>query len=182
MKIPAKVDTSDFNRGLDRLRKSFSVEEVMSATRLVCEQILAESVDAPVPVNNGMLKGSATCQQTGPTEYSFGFNQVYAEFQDQPDRTGEVVVRPGPSKKFLYIPLTDRGEKDHYYGNNPKDEGLERGVDYVLAKEAHIKIKAYGSDKGPNHYFSGTWKRWTVEKVERAIGMVLRARFGRIEK
>jgi hypothetical protein len=179
---PARIDASDFKRGIDSLKQKFSPEDVMSATRLVCEQILSEAVESPVPSDTGLLENSATVTRTSQTEWSFGFNSTYAAFQDQPNVTGTgtvtVVPNPASGKKFLYVPISSRGRKDHYYGNNPKDEGLVRGVDYVLKRFVQIQIKSYGSSLGPNHYFSGTWRRWPATRVEEAIGKVLAARFG----
>ena len=61
-------------------------------------------------------------------------------------------------KKILYIPISTKGRL-HRRGNNPLDEGLERGKDFILAPRAVIPVKPYGSAVGPNHFFSETVSR-----------------------
>lgn len=152
-----EVDTKDLEKGLRKMAEAFGGESAVKEMDLVAEELLRRSIDSPVPSDTRNLANSAsTFVSKSRKEITFGFNSKYAAFQDAPNRTAPYVIRP-VRKKILYIPISQKG-KLHRAGNNPKLEGLKRGVDYVLAKKAVIPIKSYGSVKGPNHYFSQTFR------------------------
>jgi hypothetical protein len=169
------IDLKGLKNKLGELKQRLTPETVLPQLKALGQAILADAVNSPVPVDAGLLMNSATMEQTGPAEITIGFNKVYSAFQDQGSKTGVATVRP-KRKKWLFIPLTAAAEKNHRPGGNPKEEGLIFGgffntvgpgpssgaptSDYVLAKKALIKINPYGSDLGPNHYFSQTWKNW----------------------
>lgn len=149
------VNTLELEKGVKKLTKVFGSDAVVKDLDLIAEELLRRSIDSPIPSDQRNLANSAaTFVDKRRKEVSFGFNRSYAAFQDAPGRTTPYIIRP-KRKKILYIPLTQKGRL-HRRGNNPKDEGLVRGKDYFLAKKVTIKIKAYGSAKGPNHYFSQT--------------------------
>lgn len=171
-----EIDTTGIEKGLTELMKRFGSKQVVNQMEVIADELLSRAEDSPIPSDTRQLALSATVHADDrKKEVVFGFNKVYAAFQDQPGRTGVVVIKPR-RKKFLYVPLNQRGRK-HRLGNKPSDEGLTWGVDYVLKKEVRIKIKGYGSALGPNHYFSETIKRnvnWALEalakRLERLMG------------
>lgn len=155
---PTELDMRGFERGLRDLAKRFDPRAITFELELVADELLRRAIDSPIPRDQGNLERSATVNRNVQRkEVVFGFNRVYAAFQDQPGRSGIVTVKPR-RKKMLYIPISQRGRM-HRYGNNPNNEGLIWGVDYVLKKSVDIRIKPYGSALGPNHYFSETLKK-----------------------
>lgn len=182
VKSKASVSLVEFRAGIIRLRAAVSTEALMADAGTVVDMILGDARNSPVPTRTGMLRESSNRDRVDERTWRFGFNKIYATFQDQPvQKDGVVVVKP-VRKKWLYIPLTAAARK-HIPGANPLKEGLTFGGfvhrvgpgpssgtpdhDYVLAKESHIRIKKYGSDRGPNHYFSETFRKWAAK--DRAV-------------
>lgn len=165
------VDTGAVEAALLRAAERLSQPALTRLAVPIAHQMIEFAVDSPIPRASGLLADSSVVDaQPDRGVVEFGFNEVYAAFQDQPGKTGFVVVRPRV-KKALYIPISRKGEK-HRAGANPRTEGLEWGVDYVLRKEVKIPIKPYGSEKGPNHYLSETVRRktkWFYETLARDV-------------
>lgn len=195
MSRTAVIDLKGLRSRFSAIRERITPDAVMAQLRALGQAILTDAVNSPSPVDSGELMRSAVVEQTSVNEITIGFNKEYAAFQDQGSKTGIATVRP-KRKKWLFIPLTARAEKDHRPGGNPKEEGLIFGgfcntvgpagaakgppdADYVLAKKALIKIKPYGSDLGPNHYFSQTWKLWVQRgKIKAGLVALLASMFG----
>lgn len=173
------VDTRSFEAGIKRLGKLFSKESVVQELELVADELINLAKDSPIPMDTpegGLASSDTVNVYRNKGEVEFGFNKPHAAFQDQPGRSGTVIVRPRV-KKILFIPLTRKAKRTHQRGRNPNDEGLIRGKDYVLARIAKIPIKAYGSELGPNHYFSETLRRnkdWALETLATLLEEKLR--------
>jgi len=182
-----------FRPGVDRLQKILG-EDTLADMELVAEALLKKSIDSPIPSDTRALANSATSNVVkSRNTVIFGFNRVYAAFQDAPGRTTPWVIKPR-RKLWLFVPLTQAGRK-HRLGANPKNEGLVFGgffkrvggkkgrrngnipADYILAKQVIVPIKPYGSPIGPNHYFSETLKRngdWALERLSKMISRRLK--------
>ncbi|UCG53553.1 MAG: hypothetical protein JSW58_08345 [Candidatus Latescibacterota bacterium] len=179
----AEVDTSKFSKRLSKLAKKLTDKTgVLDDMEFLADELLARAENSPVPSDTRELaRSAATVRNDDRKEVVFGFNKVYAAFQDQPEKkSGTIVIKPR-RKKILYIPLTSKGRRYHMYGRDPNLEGLVYGRDYILLKEVRIPIKAYGSELGPNHYFSETIKRninFVFETLAKMIGRRLKAQEG----
>lgn len=170
-----EIDMSDFEKKLKELAKKFGGRALLNELEFIADELLGRAIDSPIPSDTRQLELSATVQMNASKkEALFGFNKVYAAFQDQPGRSGQVVIKPR-RKRVLYVPISQKGRK-HRLGNRPQDEGLNWGVDYVLKKEVRIRIKPYGSALGPNHYFSETLKRninWALEALAKRLARLM---------
>ena len=156
MSVSVNVDLSEFNKSMQALSKKFANKGplIKEALTFTAEWVLGEAQKV-VPKDQGTLARSATVEQIS-NGVEFGFNTRYAAAQD----LGFPSMRLRPKrKKWLYVPISDRGRRYHTYGRNPADEGLKYGTDYVLKKYVDIRNKPYGFDKGPNKYFSGTLEK-----------------------
>lgn len=186
--MTVSVDTKKLEAGLKKLTKTFSPEVVLDEMELVAEALLKKAIDSPIPSDTRFLANSATSiVEKNRKAVVFGFNRVYAAFQDAPGRSSPYIIKPR-KKKWLYVPLTQAGRR-HRLGANPQSEGLTfggfvrrvkgtggggggGGADYILAKEVVVPIKPYGSAIGPNHYFSETLKRnvnWSLEAISKRL-------------
>lgn len=174
--IVAEIQDETLRAGLKELSRSFSPEFLVDDVELVAEEVLRRAIDSPIPSDTRGLANTATTVKR-KDEVRFGFNKVYAHFQDALNRTQPWIIVPRV-KKILYIPISTKGRL-HRHGNNPIDEGLERGKDFVLAPRAVIPIKPYGSAIGPNQYFSETVKR-NVTFMFFAISSRAEKRLGRV--
>ena len=151
-------DDSSFKLGMKALADRIEPSKMMIDLSLVAMELLGLSIRSPIPRDEGALAASAAVvKHAAKGEVVFGFNRVYAKFQDQPGKVGYVTIVPR-HKKILYIPMTRAGKR-HRYGANPRLEGLIRGIDYVLKEKVTIRIKSYRNPIGPNHYFSETLRR-----------------------
>lgn len=173
----AHVNLTQFEKGLRELAQKFGRDTVLPDLELVAEEFLNRVIDAPIPSDMRRLANSSAVVREGPAKVVFGFNSVYAAFQDQPTRSGGVVTVRPRRKRILYVPLNQRGKLLHRRGMNPATEGLVWGKDYVLKREVKIPIKPYGSEIGPNHYFSGTLKREAGDMLE-ALARLVKRRMG----
>ena len=167
------IDNAAFDRMIKQAAERFGVERATRKAHVLAQQLIEFAVESPVPVGyTGELQDSGVVESDARRgEVKFGFNKIYAAFQDQPNRYGAVEIRPRV-KKMLYIPLNRKGALTHAYGRNPREEGLVYGVDYVLRKKVRIPIKSYGSELGPNHYFSETISRraqWFLNELAKAL-------------
>jgi len=152
------IDNKKFKEDLKRLQKKWGVESLTKEAASIAEELIAMTIESPVPTDTGDLAGSAAVEtDLGAGKVRFGFNKVYANFQDGDGRSIQV-IRP-KRKKFLYVPITEKGRRRHRLGRDPKTEGLELKIDYTLRKEVQVKTKKYGSPIGPNQYFTGTLSR-----------------------
>jgi len=172
------MDTREFDRGIQKLIKQFSKEQVVAELEVLADQLLKKAIDAPIPSSTRNLANSAAVNvYPKQGEVVFGFGAGYAAFQDQPERKGGVVVIKPRVKKFLFIPITAKAKK-HRIGNNPANEGLEPEVDYVIRRSASIPIKPYGSALGPNHYFSQTLRdngKWALAAFAKYLARKLQS-------
>jgi len=157
--INVTIEDESIKEGMRVLSRGLSPEVTVDDMELVAEEIIRRAIDSPIPSDTRALAHSAVVV-AGKEKVTFGFSKIYAAFQDAPGQVAPHVIVPRV-KKILYIPISVRGRRNHRYGNNPKDEGLVRGVDYVLSPRVTIPIKAYSLAIGPNHYFSETIKRNT---------------------
>lgn len=170
MAISPVVDITAYAKSLEVLIERWTLPVITDEMAALAQIILRHAIESPIPSDTRQLEESGQVEkdpQKGTVV--FGFNRIYAAFQDSGHLPGatERVVTPNPPKKFLFIPLTQKGRR-HTVGANPKDEGLVRGEDYILAKKAVIPIKAYGSALGPNRYFSRTFEThvdWFFEQL-----------------
>jgi hypothetical protein len=179
-KTGTQLDTSQFKKRLNSLLQSWSAREVCGAAKMLADQMLKFAIDSPIPrgryAAGGGLAGSGTIDSDDKTWVKFGFNRVYAAFQDAPGLAGSYVLIP-KKKRMLYIPLSDLGRK-HVYGANPRLEGLVWGKDYVLTKRVTMAIKGYRSMKGPNHYFSETLRQrsaWFLHELGNTLKVMAKA-------
>jgi len=155
------VDISAYKGSLDELVRRWSREALTEEMAALAQYILRRSIEAPIPsgYTRQLEESGHVDKQPDQGVVYFGYNRRYAAFQDSGHLPGvsQRIVTPNPPKKWLYIPLNRAGAR-HTLGANPKDEGLVRGRDYILAKRVVIPVKAYGSPVGPNKYFSQTFK------------------------
>ena len=183
IRIEAVLDSKDFVEGFEILGKQLSPETSLDDLEFVAHELIRRAIDSPIPSDTRMLANSAAVVK-GRAGVTFGFNRRYAFFQDSARRKRPWIIVPRV-KRILYIPITTKGRRLHRYGNNPADEGLEFGVDYVLRPRVTIKIKPYGSAIGPNHYFSGTIqknKRFTFQAISKLTGKRVGRKFKRSSK
>ena len=176
--ITVDIDDSSFRQGFRVLSKELSSEVTSGDAVLTAEEIIRRSIDSPIPSELRALANSAVVIKTRE-KVTFGFNSRYAFFQDSPGRSVPWIIVPRV-KKVLYIPISPKGRRLHRRGNNPDDEGLERGVDYVLRSKVVIPIKPYGSAIGPNHFFSETIRRnvdFIFESISDSAGRRLAKKF-----
>jgi len=155
--VRISIDDKDLREGLHTMFRQLSPEVVVDDVELVAEELIRRAIDSPIPSDRRFLANSDVVVKR-KDHVTFGFNRIYAAFQDAPGRSTPYTIRPR-TKKILYVPISPRGSRLHRRGNNPRDEGLVRGEDYVLMPRVVIPIKSYGSAVGPNHYFSETLKR-----------------------
>ncbi len=155
--ITATVDGESFRTGFLDASRILSTPVMIDDVELVADEILRRAITSPIPSDVRDLARSADSIKR-KDHVTFGFNTRYAAFQDAPGRSLPYTIVPR-LKKVLYVPITRKGRTLHRRGNNPLDEGLEKGVDYFLTQKVVIPIKPYGSAIGPNHYFSETLKR-----------------------
>lgn len=194
--MPITVTSNTMEKGIRDLRRLFDDDDILEEMEVIGEQIIKIAIDSPIPSDTRQLANSGTTVVDKPKKtIIFGFNRVYAAFQDAPNQTKPQVIRPR-RKTWLYVPVSRRG-KTHRLGNNPESEGLVFGgfvrrvvgggrrnrdndADYILAKEVVIPVKGYGSALGPNHYFSGTIARSAdlmISSLARRLEARLRKRF-----
>jgi hypothetical protein len=172
-----KVNVGGLRKSVQALIRAWGQEQVMDACWKPAQQMLNWAKNAPIPRDvaaGGGLYASGAVERMSSNRLRFGFNRVYAAFQDQGDNAGLLVVLPR-HKRSLFIPLSNKARRTHVAGVSPSAEGLVWGEDYVLAANAVIQIKGYGSSLGPNHYFSGTLKRkgkWLREEIARQVGLL----------
>lgn len=164
-----------WEQGLKKLRQVYSDANILKVGERLCWKLIRKAIVSPVPQDEGTLRNSATVQPyPSQKRVDFGFNTIYAAFQDQPLKQRGIVTVTPVRKKCIYIPLTRAGKKNHYPGNNPQDEGLIPEVDYVLRRWAEIPIKPYGHYLGPNHYFSKTFRDaqqgWFLRELAETLG------------
>lgn len=178
--ITVGIEDEDLQKGFIALGRELSSEVTIEDSELVAHELIRRAIDSPIPSDTRALANSAAVVR-GRGEVRFGFNRRYAAFQDSPGRSSPWIIVPRV-KKILYIPISSKGRRLHRRGNNPADEGLERGKDYVLRPRVVIPIKPYGSAIGPNHYFSETLRRnqdfifeSLSEKAESRIGKKFKA-------
>ena len=176
----SSVDVRAFEKSLRALAREWDAPALAEEGKFLSMQMIKFAKNAPIPrgryAEGGGLAGSdvvevRSVQKGKGVSLRFGFNRIYAAFQDAGDRSGSITILPR-RKKALFIPLSAAARK-HVYGANPTDEGLKWGIDYVLAKKAVIPIKGYGSPVGPNRFFSGTLKaksKWFIEELGRLLG------------
>lgn len=152
------IDVKKFKDDLRRLQKKWGLESLTKEAASIAEQLISKTIESPIPTDTGDLAGSGSVE-SNPTKgvVRFGFNKVYANFQDGDGRS-EQVIRV-KRKKALYVPITPQGRTRHRLGRNPATEGLRFNIDYTLKKEVRVKTKSYGFFKGPNRYFTGTLSR-----------------------
>ncbi len=151
------IDSKEFTKKLRSLQSIWGLKALTKEATAIAHELISKAVDK-APSDVGELKGSGAVESNlGKGIVRFGFNKVYANFQDGDGRSVQV-IRP-KRKKALYVPLTQKGRKGHRLGRNPKNEGLEFKVDYTLKKEVRVSTKPYSSTNGPNKYFTGTLSR-----------------------
>lgn len=178
---PVLIDITIFVRSMKALEQRFKPEKAHEMARNLAQSYISDSINAPIPTDLGELAASGSVQDgDAQGEVVFGFNKEYASFQNLP-RSGEVAIIRPKRKKKLYIPLTRRGRLKHQYGANPAEEGLVRGVDYVLKDEVTIKAKPYGSDVGPNRYFTGTLER-RLKNLEEDVATLVEVKLAEVSK
>lgn len=94
--------------------------------RVAASQVLRTSQDKPL-TDTGALAASFSVATPvivdGKLKVTQSSSMAYANMHQHGIKTD------GPN----YIPLTRRGRLLHRNGANPKDEGLEQGVDYIIA-------------------------------------------------
>jgi len=122
----------------------------------MCEMILAES-RLHAPVELGELRDSDTKNLISLNDdvarWELGFTERYAEVQDRGWKTR--IIRP-VNAGALFIPLTRRARRAGSGGYL----GLIHGTDYILRNSVRTpRVRRYGSDVGPNRFFSGTIKK-----------------------
>ena len=177
----ALVDTRAFDASMKKLAQRMNPTFFDSWVRDLCWKIIGQAIRSPVPSDKGELSRSGSVQRVRPGVYQFGFNCEYASFQDYPGKpVGSIIeIRP-VRKKWLYVPLTVRGRRQHVYGGNPETEGLVYGEDYTLKRFVRIRIKPYGHKFGPNKYFSQTVKL-AGPTIKAAIAELLKNAKGKAE-
>lgn len=173
------IDISAYAKSLADLIEEWTLPVITDEMAVLAEYILSAAIDSPIPSDTRWLEQSGLVEKDPSRgEITFGFNVVYAAFQDSGHFVGtERIIKPHPPKKFVFVPLNQAGRK-HSTGANPKDEGLTRGVDYILKKEVRVPIKAYGSIRGPNKYFSRTFEDhvdWFFDQLGASLGADLKA-------
>lgn len=190
-----EASTKQLEKGLKELERQFRTEDILDEMEVIGQELIKRSINAPIPSDTRLLANSGdTVIDRNRKSVTFGFNQVYAAFQDAPGRTKPYIIRP-KRKKWIYVPVSQAGRR-HRLGANPRNEGLVfggfidrtkgRGVnrggdaDYILAKEVVVPVKRYGSEVGPNHYFSGTLSRnvdFALEALAARLTRRLQRRF-----
>ncbi len=152
------IKTEEFTKKLRSLQSIWGLKALTKEAAIIAQELITKTIEAPIPTDTGDLTGSGAVESDlGAGKVRFGFNKVYANFQDGDGRSVQV-IRP-KRKKVLYVPLTDKGRRRHRVGRNPRTEGLVFGEDYTLKKSVRVSIKPYGSPIGPNQYFTGTLSR-----------------------
>lgn len=144
----------------------------------MCEMILSEA-RLHAPVELGELRdseGKNLLHLSGDeARWEIGFSENYAEVQDQGWKTR--IIRP-MNTSALFIPLTRRARR----AGSSNWLGLDEGTDYIMRNQVKApRMRRYGSDIGPNRFFSGTIKRMTRnrrqfrQRVARAWVALMRA-------
>jgi hypothetical protein len=196
--MAVEIDISSLEQGIARLRDRLGERFLVQTLDLVAEELLNLAIEV-IPTDQGTLgRTGTTSVNLKKKEVIFGFNSIYAAFQDAPGKkSGDKHIVKPVNKDWLFIPLTEKARRVHRPGNDPNNEGLLFGgfasqvgpgpggprperdnSDYVLAKKAIIPIKAYGSNVGPNNYFSGTLSR-NKDFALSAIARGIRTRLSR---
>jgi hypothetical protein len=152
------IDAKEFTKKLRSLQSIWGLKSLTKEAAAVAQELITKTVEAPVPSDTGELAGSGAVEANlSRGIVRFGFNKVYANFQDGDGRSIQV-IRP-KRKRALYVPITEKGRRRHRIGRNPLNEGLVFNQDYTLKKSVRVSIKPYGSPIGPNQYFTGTLSR-----------------------
>lgn len=183
MQVGLKIRDEGVDRALRRAVSRHGRQKLDHALSAIALEFLAKTKQlAPVGDYGGHgLQGSGTMQKI-KNGFRVGYTAIYATVQDWPFRTNIVRIRPRRAK-ILYIPLTKRaankpvGAKPtglvlggivRVAGPTPRSTGATgKRADYILAEEARIKVKPYGSERGPNKYFSETFKRYVPKTIKR---------------
>lgn len=151
------IDTKAFTKDLRRFQSIWGIKTLTKEAAAIAHELIAKTVEN-APSDTGELRGSGDVESNLTKGIvRFGFNKVYANFQDGDGRSIQVIRKK--RKKALYIPITQKGRRGHRLGRNPKNEGLVFNVDYTLKNEVQVSTKPYGSPIGPNQYFTGTLSR-----------------------
>jgi len=138
--------------------------------RFGAESIIAEAI-LKVPVDMGELQQSTDIQRLSKGVYRFGFFKSYAKVMDQ--GFNKKIIKPVKAKA-LFIPITRRGKRSgparggiRRLGASRASGGAIAGKDFIFRKSMKApRMKAYGSRRGPNRYFSGTVKKMTSNKIK----------------
>ncbi len=108
------IDTKKVTNELRRLQTRWGIKSLTKEAEVIAEQLISKTIEAPVPRDTGDLAGSGTVESNlTEGKVRFGFNKVYANFQDGDGRSIQVIRRK--RKKALYIPLTDKGRRKHRF-------------------------------------------------------------------
>ncbi len=174
MPLSSNIDITAYTKSLEALIERWTLPVITEEMAVLAQVILNRAIESPIPSDTRQLEESGQIDKDPKKgSITFGFNRLYAAFQDGGHLPGvsERIIKPRPPKKFLYIPLNEAGKR-HTLGANPKDEGLVRGRDYYLTKQVTIKMKPYGSELGPNRYFSKTFEDhidWFFEQLGESL-------------
>lgn len=151
------IKTEEYTKRLRTLQSIWGLKALTKEAEVIAEQLISKAIDV-IPSDVGELAGSGAVESNLSTGIvRFGFNKVYANFQDGDGRSTQVIRKK--RKRALYIPITEKGRRQHRLGRNPKNEGLEFLIDYTLKQSVRVSTKPYGSPIGPNQYFTGTLSR-----------------------
>ncbi len=152
------IKTEEFTKKLRELQSIWGLKALTKEAAIIAQELITKAVEAPVPTDTGELAGTGAVESNlGSGIVRFGFNKVYANFQDGDGRRVQVIRKK--RKKALYVPLTEKGRRRHRLGRNPRTEGLKFNVDFTLKREVRVTTKPYGTPIGPNQYFTGTLSR-----------------------
>ena len=107
------IDTKSFTKDIRRLQSIWGLESLTKEAAAVAEELIAKAVEK-APTTTGELAGSGaveTNRRRGIVR--FGFNKVYANFQDGDGRSIQVISRK--RKKALFIPLNEKARRGHRF-------------------------------------------------------------------
>lgn len=152
--LRAEFDLSGWERLLDGLYHETRPAQMTPDLVSVANAMIGFAIAAPIPTAIGNLAASAeVVPDFDKGQVLFGFTEVYATIQDL---GGTIVPR---RKSALFLPLDERARRVHRFCQNPEDEGLRYGEDYILKSQVIIRQRGYGSPFGANLYFTGTLQK-----------------------
>lgn len=163
-------------KGINKLVKNINNMNISgaSADRILkfAAEDLINKAQLKAPVNFGDLQRSQFLKKSINAKgdrngYRIGFNKNYAKQMDTGFDTK--IIKPKKAKA-LYIPITRRGARTGPTSGGIRRLSQSRGQggpqvnrDFVFRKSMKApRVKTYGSQRGPNRFFSGT-----IERVQR---------------